>query len=91
MESEKTAEVSEQISQHEQSSHQENIPPALDYDHENVRAGYWRSWRFIGSVTAIVLMANSLYFGYILPVSVFLKAVRFLNLTIAVGERFDCY
>lgn len=31
--------------------------------------GYWGSWPFIGSVTATILMANSLFCGYAMPVS----------------------
>ena len=31
--------------------------------------GYWYSWRFIGSVTAIVLLGNNLFIGYLMPVS----------------------
>jgi hypothetical protein len=31
--------------------------------------GYWSSWRLIGSVAAITMMANSLFLSYSLPVS----------------------
>lgn len=30
--------------------------------------GYWGSWPFIGSISAIILMANSLFVGYAMPV-----------------------
>jgi len=33
--------------------------------------GYWTSWRLIGSLLAIVLMGNSLFVGYAMPVSRF--------------------
>lgn len=35
---------------------------------ENLEKGYWRSFRFIGSCTAIVLLANNLFAGYVMPV-----------------------
>jgi hypothetical protein len=31
---------------------------------------YWKSFRFIGSLAAITLMANSLFIGYSMPVNV---------------------
>ena len=31
--------------------------------------GYWASWRLVGSMLAIALMANSLFVGYAMPVS----------------------
>lgn len=31
---------------------------------------YWKSFRFLGSMLAIMLMANSLFIGYSMPVNV---------------------
>lgn len=38
-------------------------------DVEELPSGYWRSYRFLGSVLAIILLANSLFIGYVMPVS----------------------
>lgn len=38
-------------------------------DSNDVPSGYWRSYRFIGSLLAIVLLANGLFIGYVMPVS----------------------
>lgn len=34
-----------------------------------VPKGYWYSYRFVGSMAAIVLLANNLFIGYSMPVS----------------------
>jgi hypothetical protein len=39
-------------------------------DSNDVPNGYWRSYRFIGSLVAIVLLANGLYIGYVMPVGI---------------------
>jgi hypothetical protein len=39
-------------------------------DAEEVPPGYWRSPRFIGSIVAIVLLANSLFIALVMPVSI---------------------
>ncbi|KAF2474847.1 fungal trichothecene efflux pump [Lindgomyces ingoldianus] len=36
-------------------------------DLSDMPEGYYRSWRFIGSVAAVAFMAQGLYLGYILP------------------------
>ncbi|OAA57978.1 siderophore iron transporter [Niveomyces insectorum RCEF 264] len=36
----------------------------------DVPAGYWRSYRFLGSVLAIVLLANNLFIGYSMPANI---------------------
>lgn len=57
----------------------ETVPAEHIYDedsmHRNVVGqdaselqGYWKSYRFLGSLLAIVLMANSLFIGYAMPV-----------------------
>lgn len=33
-----------------------------------VATGYWGSWRFIGTIIAIILLGNSLFIGYVMPV-----------------------
>jgi MFS family permease len=33
-------------------------------------AGYWKGYRFLGSLLAITLMANSLFIGYAMPVNI---------------------
>jgi hypothetical protein len=43
--------------------------PTVHTDTEQVPLGYWRSYKFIGSVVAIILLANSLFIGYVMPVS----------------------
>ncbi|ERT01322.1 hypothetical protein HMPREF1624_02566 [Sporothrix schenckii ATCC 58251] len=43
----------------------------IDADEGDVRPpGYWTSFRFIGSVLAIVLLANNLFIGYSMPASI---------------------
>ena len=36
---------------------------------DNIPAGYWRSYRFLGSFMSIVLLAASLFVNFNLPVS----------------------
>ena len=46
----------------------ETIEDSLNEDDSNdLPSGYWRSYRFIGSLGAIVLLANGLYIGYVMP------------------------
>lgn len=40
-----------------------------DEEYYSVPPGYWFSYQFIGSAVAIVLLANSLFIGYAMPVS----------------------
>lgn len=40
-----------------------------DDDDFQVPKGYWYSYRFIGSMVGIVLLANNLFIGYAMPVS----------------------
>lgn len=42
-------------------------PPESGSD--DMPAGYWRSFRFIGSILAIILLANGLFIGYVMPVN----------------------
>jgi hypothetical protein len=42
-------------------------PTANDADND-VPTGYWRSFRFLGSILAIILLANGLFIGYVMPV-----------------------
>ena len=51
----------------DQQSTTTRTPP--DQDETAVPKGYWYSYRFIGSVVAIVLLANNLFIGYSMPVS----------------------
>jgi hypothetical protein len=44
-------------------------PAAIHADLEDIDSGYWRSYRFLGTVLAIILLANSLFIGYVMPVS----------------------
>ncbi len=37
-------------------------------EYSDVPRGYWTSFRFLGSVAAIVLLANNLFIGYSMPV-----------------------
>ena len=43
---------------------------------EDLPRGYFRSAKFIGSVTGVCLMAISLYLGFVLPVRAIPKRVR---------------
>jgi len=45
------------------SSHDEVAAEAKGGDLSEMPAGYYRSWRFIGSVAAVVFMAQGLYLG----------------------------
>jgi hypothetical protein len=42
--------------------------PITDGNSNDVPSGYWRSYRFLGSITAIILLANGLFIGYVMPV-----------------------
>lgn len=39
-----------------------------DQDDSGVPKGYWRSRRFLGSVAAIILLANNTFIAYSMPV-----------------------
>jgi hypothetical protein len=45
-----------------------NQSPAVHTDLNEVPSGYWRSYQFLGTVVAIILLANSLFIGYVMPV-----------------------
>jgi hypothetical protein len=45
------------------SSHDEIAAEAKGGDLSEMPAGYYKSWRFIGSVVAVVFMAQGLYLG----------------------------
>ena len=52
--------------------------------------GYYRSSKFVGSIIGVVLMANSLYLGFVLPVrhlSPFAHLTQFPNSTYTDFER----
>lgn len=49
-----------------QANHVEN---STDDDDQSIGPGYWRSFRFLGTLATIVLMANTLFIGYSMPVS----------------------
>jgi hypothetical protein len=42
--------------------------PAHNDTSNDVPSGYWRSFRFLGSMLAIILLANGLFIGYVMPV-----------------------
>jgi hypothetical protein len=42
---------------------------AVHTDLDEIDSGYWRSYKFLGTVLAIILLANSLFIGYVMPVS----------------------
>jgi hypothetical protein len=52
----------------EQAETVENV--ANTDDSNDVPSGYWKSYRFLGSLIAIVLLANGLFIGYVMPVSI---------------------
>lgn len=63
------------MAEHEEQQELEKVGTAstandeLDYSHDvEELKGYWGSWRLIGAFAAIVLMANSLFIGYAMPV-----------------------
>lgn len=43
-------------------------PEARGLDLDEIPAEYWRSFRFLGSATSIILLAVCLYIGFSLPV-----------------------
>jgi hypothetical protein len=45
-------------------------PNATGARTEDIDAKYWLSSRFIGSCLAIIFVANSLFFGYAIPVNI---------------------
>jgi hypothetical protein len=51
---------------HSTSDGQSDGPRPLHLD--DLPPGYYRSLNFMGSVTAVCLMANSVYLGFVLPV-----------------------
>lgn len=48
----------------------DEAPVARGVDVDEIPAGYWMSFRFLGSVASIVLLAVCLYVGFSLPVCV---------------------
>lgn len=60
-------ETLEQI-EHEHREDQSTVMDSSDDDFQ-VPKGYWYSYRFIGSMIGIVLLANNLFIGYSMPVS----------------------
>jgi hypothetical protein len=43
-------------------------PAVVGLNSEEIVDGYWKSMRFLGSCAAIIFQANSLFFGYAVPV-----------------------
>ncbi|KAF9886358.1 hypothetical protein FE257_011503 [Aspergillus nanangensis] len=43
---------------------------SADVNNEAITPGYWGSFRFIGSFVAMILMGNSLFIGFAMPVSI---------------------
>jgi len=60
--------------EHEKSSihHVESTDesPDVHTDADEVPSGYWLSFKFLGTVLAIILLANSLFIGYVMPVNI---------------------
>lgn len=52
-------------------SNQPDHATAHGVELEQIQDGYWKSPRFIGSCIAIIFQANSLFFGYAVPASLF--------------------
>lgn len=44
--------------------------PSYSREGEELDPGYWRSTRFLGSILAIALLANSLFVGYSMPINI---------------------
>lgn len=57
--------------QEEMVEHREgaSLANSVAEDESGVPPGYWYSYRFLGSLTAIILLANNLFIGYSMPVS----------------------
>ena len=54
------------------SEHHEAVSPessVVAEDDSGVPPGYWKSYRFIGSMGAIILLANNTFIAYSMPVS----------------------
>ena len=47
-----------------------HIANVTGVDSDTIDKSYWISPRFLGSVSAIVFVANSLFFGYAIPVNI---------------------
>jgi hypothetical protein len=45
---------------------------AVGTNSEEIDKGYWKSPKFLGSCIAIILLANNLFWGYAVPVSIYL-------------------
>lgn len=64
------------MSEEKHTDHLEKVHSTAEEEHRNDLGrdavdleGYWGSWPFIGSLSAMILMANSLFCGYAMPVS----------------------
>ena len=45
-----------------------SLPLPVMEEESGVPPGYWTSFRFLGSIAAITLLANNLFIGYSMPV-----------------------
>ena len=64
-----------------QGSQNESLAEGTEPVEENIEKGYWKSPRFIGSCIAIILLANNLFIGYAMPVSISLLLISYTKLT----------
>ena len=56
------------IDLHEKQQQERHIANITGVDSDKIDKSYWFSPRFLGSCAAIVFVANSLFFGYAVPV-----------------------
>jgi hypothetical protein len=66
----------DEITLNEKEQHERHIANITGVDSDRIDKSYWFSPRFLGSCAAIVFVANSLFFGYAVPVSVNISKVR---------------
>jgi hypothetical protein len=65
------------VARHQHGQHE--APKVTGQNSEEIPPGYWRSPRFIGSCLAIIFQANSLFFGYAVPVRFLLCCILQLS------------
>jgi hypothetical protein len=52
---------------------EDNALKAVGTNSEDIDKGYWKSPKFIGSCIAIILLANNLFWGYAVPVCIWIN------------------
>lgn len=74
-----TRHLDDVMSNLEHHNNERHIANITGVDSDRIDKSYWFSPRFLGSCAAIVFVANSLFFGYAIPVSSRPKAPDLLD------------